>query len=260
MSAGAFDDRDSILGGSSSRNGDAVIEMDTLPPRWLDIQDQVAELLADIAGRTKRLEGLHSKHVLPGFDDEAVKAKEEQEIEALTRDITRSFQQCQRAIARVDGLLKEEQVRGQLGDGEEKMARNLKIALATRVQEASTQFRKKQSAYLRSMYTPTFGCCFGYLVWSNLLRFETASQRDQDGKKCIGYYGKIIRLTRYLLNRTPLDEWPTIVTTSCGFHNLDPKSLRGPVFARFRSRPVLFAINNPAIARAAAGAKTQAEC
>ena len=34
MSAGAFDD-----------GGDAVIEMDLLPPRWIDIQDEVTEAL-----------------------------------------------------------------------------------------------------------------------------------------------------------------------------------------------------------------------
>jgi syntaxin 16 len=59
MSTGAYED-----------DGDAVIEMDLLPPRWLDVQDEVTEHLAHIAKQTRSLDQLHQKHVLPGFDDE----------------------------------------------------------------------------------------------------------------------------------------------------------------------------------------------
>ncbi|KAK3104272.1 t-SNARE affecting a late Golgi compartment protein 2, partial [Teratosphaeriaceae sp. CCFEE 6253] len=43
-------------------DGDAVIEMDLLPPRWLDIQDEVGTLLSEVAGKMKKLEHLHAKH------------------------------------------------------------------------------------------------------------------------------------------------------------------------------------------------------
>lgn len=132
-------------------NGDVVIEMDLLPPRWLDIQDEVSDVLAKIATQTTTLEKLHQKHVLPGFDDEEVKRKEEREIERLTQDITRGFQLCQKAIGRIDGVVKESKNTGGISNAEEKMARNLKINLATRVGDASALFRKKQSAYLKSM-------------------------------------------------------------------------------------------------------------
>ena len=134
-------------------DGDTVIEMDLLPPRWLDIQDEITQQLADIAGKMKRLEHLHAKHVLPGFDDESVKAREEREIEALTQEITRGFSSCQRAIKRIDNMLREQE-RSQGGNvtgADETMARNLKISLATRVGEVSTLFRKKQSAYLKKL-------------------------------------------------------------------------------------------------------------
>lgn len=140
MSAGAFD----------GDNGDAVIEMDLLPPRWLDIQDEVSERLTEITKAMKRLEQLHQKHVLPGFDDEAVKKKEEREIESMTQDITRGFTSCQKSIRRIDAMVKEAQQSGGISRGEETMATNLKISLATRVGEVSTLFRKKQSAYLKS--------------------------------------------------------------------------------------------------------------
>lgn len=139
MSAGAFED-----------DGDAVIEMDLLPPRWADISDEVTELLAVIASKSQKLEKLHQKHVLPGFDDEDAKKSEEGEIERLTQDITRGFHDCQKAIQRVEQMVKESKQAGGISRGEETMAKNIQISLAGRVQEASAGFRKKQSAYLKS--------------------------------------------------------------------------------------------------------------
>ena len=126
--------------------------MDLLPPRWLDIQDEVTEHLAEIAKRTRQLEQLHQKHILPGFDDEDVKKREERDIEKLTQEITRGFHSCQTAIKRIDGMVRESQQQGSLTSGEETMAKNLKISLATRVGEVSALFRKKQAAYLKSTY------------------------------------------------------------------------------------------------------------
>lgn len=141
MSAGAYED-----------DGDAVIEMDLLPPRWLDIQDEVTEHLAEIAKHTRKLDQLHQKHILPGFDDEEVKKREEREIEQLTQDITFTFQRCQKAIKRIEVMVREARQQGSLNKGEEIMAQNLKISLATRVGDVSAMFRKKQAAYLKSMF------------------------------------------------------------------------------------------------------------
>lgn len=141
MSAGAFED-----------DGDVVIEMDLLPPRWADISDEVTELLAGIAIKSQKLEKLHQKHVLPGFDDEEVKKREEGEIERLTQDITRGFRECQKAIQRVEQMVRESKQQGGISKGEETMAKNIQISLAGRVQEASGGFRKKQSAYLKSKF------------------------------------------------------------------------------------------------------------
>ena len=145
MSAGAFED-----------DGDAVIEMDLLPPRWADISDEVTEYLTDIAGKSVKLEKLHQKHVLPGFDDEEVKRSEEGEIERLTQDITKGFHDCQKAIQRVEQMVRENKQQGGISKGEETMARNIQISLAGRVQEASAGFRKKQSAYLKSKFSLSY--------------------------------------------------------------------------------------------------------
>ncbi|KAL9128631.1 MAG: hypothetical protein Q9217_002727 [Psora testacea] len=142
MSAGAFED-----------DGDAVIEMDLLPPRWLDIQDEVTELLDTIARKSADLERLHQKHVLPGFDDEEVKVQEEIAIERMTQEITRGFHQCQSAIQRIETMVREARAQGGVSKGDETIARNMQISLASRVQEASAGFRKKQSNYLKKLRT-----------------------------------------------------------------------------------------------------------
>jgi len=151
MSSGAYED-----------DGDAVIEMDLLPPRWLDVQDEITEHLAHIAKQTRKLDQLHQKHVLPGFDDEDVKKREEREIEQLTQDITRGFQRCQQAIKRIETMVREAKQQGNINQGEEVMAQNLKISLASRVGEVSAMFRKKQSTYLKSESAPCIQrevCC-----------------------------------------------------------------------------------------------------
>lgn len=166
MSAGAFE-----------HDGDAVIEMDVLPPRWLDIQDEVTEWLDSISKLMKKLEQLHQKHVLPGFDDDAVKQREEREIEALTQEITKGFQSCQKAIRRIDAMVKQQQ--GGISAGEEKMAQNLKISLATRVGDVSALFRKKQTAYMKSesrtCHSPKF-YAENYRI-TNIRRHEFAPRR-----------------------------------------------------------------------------------
>ncbi|MCJ1440089.1 MAG: hypothetical protein MMC23_000571 [Stictis urceolatum] len=147
-----FDERRGLMSPSTfDDGGDAVIEMDVLPPRWVDVQEQVTELLRDITTKSSQLDKLHQKHVLPGFDDEAVKREEEATIERMTQGITKSFHECQRAIQRIDTMMNESRQQGGLAKGDETMARNIQISLASKVQDVSASFRKKQSSYLRKL-------------------------------------------------------------------------------------------------------------
>ncbi|KAI1436046.1 t-snare, syntaxin [Xylaria sp. CBS 124048] len=148
---GAEDTQGLLAGADYQDDGDAVIEMDLLPPRWADISDEVTDLLVDIARRSQTLERLHQKHVLPGFDDDEAKRAEEGEIERLTQSITRGFHECHRCIQRVEHMVREGQQAGTMTRAEEVMAKNIQISLASRVQEASAGFRKKQSAYLKKL-------------------------------------------------------------------------------------------------------------
>ena len=139
LSAGAFED-----------DGDAVIEMDLLPPRWADISGEITDLLADIATKGHSLDKLHQKHVLPGFNDDEAKKVEEKQIEKLTQEITKGFHDCHRCIQRIEQMVRESKQSGTISNAEETMAKNIQISLATRVQDASANFRKKQSTYLKS--------------------------------------------------------------------------------------------------------------
>ncbi|OAA64592.1 snare complex subunit [Niveomyces insectorum RCEF 264] len=157
--AGGDEDRRGLLAADpfydqadDAASGDAVIEMDVLPPRWADISDEVTEILGDVARQSQQLDRLHQKHVLPGFnDDEAAKRAEESEIERLTQTVTRGFHDCHRRIQRIDQMVREGTSQNTLSRADETMARNVQVALAARVQEASATFRKKQSAYLKKL-------------------------------------------------------------------------------------------------------------
>ena len=177
---GESDERVGLMSvGAREDDGDAVIEMDLLPPRWLDVQDDVAELLAEIARKTRTLDQLHQKHVLPGFADEHVKRREERDIEGLTQDITRAFQSCQKGIQKIDMMVRDAQRQGNISNSDEVMARNLKVSLAAKVGDVSATFRKKQAAYLKSASAASFRPCSSLTCsqrtpWSQRLRFFVA--------------------------------------------------------------------------------------
>ncbi|KAI0371034.1 t-SNARE [Pilatotrama ljubarskyi] len=120
-----------------------------LPPKWVDIADQVKEILAGIEAKIAVLDKLHAKHVLPGFSD---RSAEEREIEAATTDITKDFRQCQTLIQRI-GSMPAQQHAFPPGQSRhhELAAKNVQRGLAARVQELSATFRKKQRVYMEKL-------------------------------------------------------------------------------------------------------------
>lgn len=139
---------------SQGNNGDdtpdaIAIEMDVLPPAWIDISDDVDRILEEMTEKVARLGVLHKKNALPGFDD---RVDEEQQIEDLTYGITSDLHQCQSLIKRFEAATSSSNTTA----AESKMAENIKIGIATKVQAASTSFRKMQSNYLRSLRNEAF--------------------------------------------------------------------------------------------------------
>ncbi|KAJ2344729.1 Integral membrane protein SED5 [Coemansia erecta] len=121
-------------------DGELVIELAHLPPRWVDLVDDFGEQLEDIARKARRLDELHKKHLLPGFDD---RSGEEREIRVLTQEITAQFQTCSELVRSIAQL----QVFGQ----DQVVGRNIQASLAQRLQERSQAFRKAQSAYMHRL-------------------------------------------------------------------------------------------------------------
>lgn len=131
------EDREGLL--TDANAGNTVIEMDRLPPRWIDTTDEIDELLTKIKSLTKTLEPMHKKHALPGFED---RTAEERGIERLTGQITSLFHKCSNLIKKVE----KETQSGR--DVDRIMSRNVTQAIAAKISAENAEFRKGQSAYL----------------------------------------------------------------------------------------------------------------
>ncbi|ODV89356.1 hypothetical protein CANCADRAFT_3984 [Tortispora caseinolytica NRRL Y-17796] len=126
------------------RGADTAIEMDRLPPAWVDIKSDVDDCLKRAQIKMTELEKLHARHALPSFDERSQKA-DEARIDALQREVTGLFHKCQEHLRKVDAMAKSQSAPDQA------IARNLKIALATKIQQISSTFRKQQGAYLKRL-------------------------------------------------------------------------------------------------------------
>ena len=117
--------------------------------------EQMRIASAERARKFEQAERDSQSHALAyerGMEELRRRRAEEAEIERLTQAITRGFHDCHRAIQRIERLVRDNGKNpGAMTRAEETMAKNVQISLAARVQEASANFRKKQSAYLKSM-------------------------------------------------------------------------------------------------------------
>ncbi|KAK0521469.1 t-SNARE affecting a late Golgi compartment protein 2 [Tilletia horrida] len=125
-----------------------TVDISALPPKWVDISDEVDAILASIKPKITQLDRLHSKHLLPSFSD---RTAEEKEIESMTQDITREFRKCSRLIGQLASQTRSLAAAGKASSHGTTMAQNVQTALATRVQDLSGVFRKKQSVYMQRM-------------------------------------------------------------------------------------------------------------
>ncbi|KAK3842744.1 MAG: t-SNARE [Linnemannia gamsii] len=124
-------------------SAETTIELMMLPPKWVDIVDEVDDELEKIKVNVQKLDAMHKKHLLPGFDD---RIQEERDIERLTDEITQQFHASQRRIKRINA-----DSRHSSSNQEQIMSRNVQMSLAQKVQDASTLFRQKQNTYMKRM-------------------------------------------------------------------------------------------------------------
>lgn len=92
---GAYYDASTQEGGGEEDDSDTAallrrdahaIDIPALPPRWVDVSDEVDGILNDLQPKITQLDRLHAKHLLPGFVD---RTKEERDIEKLSGEITK---------------------------------------------------------------------------------------------------------------------------------------------------------------------------
>lgn len=126
----------------NSDDGDAI-EMERLPPSWLDGARQLEQVIVQIRNQMALLSPLHKKNSLPGFDD---RTQIEREIEQLTVQITRGLHRCQDIVKEFAQLSATEP-----DPSTKRMACNIQVAMATKLQETSAMFRKMQSSYLKAL-------------------------------------------------------------------------------------------------------------
>ncbi|KAI7823159.1 t-SNARE [Kickxella alabastrina] len=110
-------------------DGEMVIELAHLPPRWVDLVDDFNEQMDDISRKIKRLEAMHKNTCC--------------RINMLTHDITAQFQSCGGLVRSIG----QYQAFGQ----EQVVGKNIQSSLALRLQELSSAFRTSQSTYLHKM-------------------------------------------------------------------------------------------------------------
>ncbi|KAI6121525.1 t-SNARE [Pisolithus croceorrhizus] len=119
-----------------------------LPPKWVDISEQVEDILVGAQSKLNALEKLHAKRVLPGFAD---RTAEEREIEAATVDITKDFRRCHALIQRIGADQSHSFPPSSQIYHESLTAKNVQRGLAAKLQDLSSTFRKKQRVYMERL-------------------------------------------------------------------------------------------------------------
>jgi syntaxin 16 len=145
------EENDRLLDGGAAQyppSASHSVDMSALPPRWVDVSDEVESILTGLTPKIAHLDRLHAKHVLPGFVD---RSGEEREIEKETTAITKEFRKCSRLIAALSNNTQALARSGKASKREIAMAQNVQTALATRVQDISGTFRRKQSNYMQRL-------------------------------------------------------------------------------------------------------------
>ncbi|KAJ3020772.1 hypothetical protein HKX48_000223 [Thoreauomyces humboldtii] len=138
-------ERAGLIANEVDHNAEVTVELSVLPPKWIDVVDEVDEEVDRIKARITELEALHKRHLLPGFDD---RMTDEQSIDRLTTNITDMFRDCERKVKRV---AQESQYLPASSKQNIMLARNIQTSLATKLQELSSVFRKSQSTYLQKL-------------------------------------------------------------------------------------------------------------
>ncbi|TEB38381.1 t-SNARE [Coprinellus micaceus] len=144
-----LDDADDEHEGLIGAGAHVAVDVNEPPPPWVDLSDQVEDLLEDAKSKIASLEKLHSKHILPGFSD---RSHEEREIEALTTNITKDFRRCHFLVQKIGSYQPHSfPPDPQSSKHQLHTAKNVQRGLAAKLQDLSATFRKKQRVYMEKL-------------------------------------------------------------------------------------------------------------
>ena len=132
----------SVPSGDGSK--DVAIDMTSLPPKWIDVVEEIQDDIQKLRDKISKVEGMHKKNLLPGFDETE---KERAMIESLTGQILSSFSAIQTRIKSLGGG----DSRTFKSSEEQSMIKNAMTMLALNLQEMSSKFRQSQSNYLNNI-------------------------------------------------------------------------------------------------------------
>lgn len=131
--------------GTSTKN----IEMTSLPPSFLEIGEEIDELVVQITKQTEKLNGLYKKNLLPGFND---RTTDEEEIQKLNYEITSKFLRCQNSVKKFETLKRDERLK----IDDVNLIDNMQKNYALTIQQLSSNFRKLQNNYIKFLKKDEF--------------------------------------------------------------------------------------------------------
>lgn len=129
--------------------GSKSIELVSLPPSFLDLGEEVDDLVAEITGLTEKLNALYKRNLLPGFNDRSI---DEEEIQKLNYTITSKFLKCQNLVRKFDGLKHDSRLKAD----DLNLIDNMQKNYALTVQQVSSNFRKLQNNYIKFLKKDEF--------------------------------------------------------------------------------------------------------
>ncbi|KAJ3451175.1 syntaxin-16 [Anaeramoeba flamelloides] len=129
----------------STQNTHNTVLSIPIPPKYMDLIEEINYQISDIEKQMNYLEELHNKHLSIDFGDSI---EQEHTIQILTSKISKMFFSCEKQIKKF-GVNLQENSSGL--DSNETVQRNIQISLAKKLRDLSNNFRQKQNIYLQEM-------------------------------------------------------------------------------------------------------------
>ncbi|CUS20996.1 LAQU0S02e03158g1_1 [Lachancea quebecensis] len=133
---------------------DSKKDVQSSSAQFLGLTQEVDRNLNEAATKMLQLTKLYRKNALPGFED---KISDEQEIEELSYQIIKMFQQSYAIIKSLQSIQTTQTFRGRsLSKGDLVVIDNLQKHYASKIQSSSNKFRMLQNNYLKFLNKDDF--------------------------------------------------------------------------------------------------------